>query len=246
MERIKFSFVILTWNRSFFLSLCVEKLLLSIKNTNNIEIIIVDNGSTDDTELVLNEFQKKPWFKIFRMKKNYNLNSYKKLFRTAKGEFIITIDEDVLDFPKDFAEAFEMYFKKFSDYAYLALDVLKNEFTNGAKPDDSNYIEDIRYGLTVQRGPTGGWCACFKRKDFNKIKFFFYLINLSMRRSEDAVLSFLFKTFLHKKIGILKGVTCFHACGPYYAKQYGYLAAQTEKYRIAGLNTIYNAYKQYE
>ena len=63
---------------------------------------------------------------------------------------------------------FITYLSKFKKFGYLALDVIQNEFTTGAKHASSKYTE-IRHGdLIVEKGPTGGWCTGFRRKDYQK------------------------------------------------------------------------------
>ena len=246
MKSIKFSFVILTWNRSIMLSICIKNLLQSIQDQEVSEIIIMDNGSADDTSTLLTSYSNHPLFRIYRLSENYGLNSYKKLLSKARGKFIIMIDEDVLSFPGYLDTLFERYFAAFPDYGFLALDVVQNEFTNGAKPAEHFYLDDSRVDLTIQRGPTGAWCSCFRRSNFRKVKIFFNLLNISMRRSHDTTLSFLFRNVLRLKHGIIKGQTCFHACGPYYAQMYGYLDMQAEKYRTAGIDDLYQAYKTFK
>ena len=51
----KVSFVILTWKRANMLKICVPKLIESIQNKNDCEIIIFDNASNDDTEALLKD-----------------------------------------------------------------------------------------------------------------------------------------------------------------------------------------------
>lgn len=243
---MKFSFVILTWNRKKFLEKCISSLLEGIKDFSDTEIIVMDNGSTDGTPEFLARFENDKRFKIVKLRKNFGLNSYKKLFNKAKGELIVVIDDDVLTFPKDIKNVFESYMTTFSDYAFLALDVIQNEFTNGAKPTEDFYTEDIKDGKIVQTGPAGGWCACFRRKDYRKIKLIFNLKNLNMKTPEDGMLTGLFERWVKKKHGVIKGKFCFHASGPHYSKEYGYLDRDIEKYKDAGLDTFVEAYEKFK
>lgn len=48
------------------------------------KIVIVDNGSTDDTEMILSKYVKDKRFNIKRLKRNLGLRSYKKLLNIAK------------------------------------------------------------------------------------------------------------------------------------------------------------------
>lgn len=200
----------------------------------------MDNGSTDKTSEVVKLY---PEIKYTRLTKNLGLNAYKKLFNAAEGEYIVIVDDDVLDFPVDLDQIFIEYMSTFSDFGFLALDVIQNEFTDGAKPALANYTEVCHKDLVVQQGPTGGWCTVFRRKDYRKVKFLFQMKNLNFKKGEDGTLSRLFRKWLKLKNGIIKNKYCFHACGPYYAKKYGHLEREIEKYRASGLEDYVEKYE---
>lgn len=243
---MKFSFVVLTWNRKTFLEKCLAALEESVGDFTDAEIVVMDNGSTDGTAQVLAAYEHKPGFKVIRRKKNYGLNSYKKLFNRARGTYIVVVDDDVLTFPKNIREIFESYMNGFPDFGFLALDVIQNEYTNGAKPTAEFYTELVRDGKIVQVGPAGGWCACFRKRDYRKVLLFFNLKPLSMKIGEDGLLVGLFAKWLKLKSGIIKGHYCFHAAGPHYSKEYGYLDRDIEKYRDAGLDRFVETYEEYK
>lgn len=240
---MKFSFVILTWNRYKFLEICIEALVKSIDNPLECEIVIMDNGSIDNTSEVLKRYKDKKLFKIIILKENRGLNAYKQLFDAAKGEYIVEIDDDVLELPDKIDTIFYDYMQTFPHYGFIALNVIQNEFTNGAKPDPEHYTEETVNGKTIEKGPTGGWCTCFRRKDYNRLRFNLMFANLNMKKSEDGFLSRKFKDKLGLESGIIKSVFCFHACGPYYAKQYGHLDREIEKYTTSGLKEMANHYR---
>ncbi len=153
---MRFSFVILTWNRRAFLERCISSLVSSIGDFCDAEIIVMDNGSTDGTSDFLEQFQNDKRFKVVRLKKNFGLNSYKRLLKLATGEYIVVVDDDVLSFPDDIKGVFSGFMTDFPDFGYLALDVIQNEHTNGAKPGPEFYTDIDRGDKTVLLGPTGG------------------------------------------------------------------------------------------
>ena len=107
------------------------------------------------------------------------------------------------------------------------------------------YEEDRRGALVIERGPTGEWCSCFRARDYRKVKLRIMLAKLDMRTGEDGFLTKTFRMRLGLKAGIIRDAVCFHACGPYYAKQYGHLDREIEKYKQAGLDSFAEVYEKY-
>lgn len=242
---MKISFVILTWNRYQFLEKCLGNLVSSISDLAACEIIVMDNGSTDATDQVLEKYKNNAYFKIIKLKKNYGVAAYKKLFAKIKGEYAVIVDDDVLSFPPALDDIFLKYMTTYTDYGFVALNVMQNEFTDGAKPGMEHYTEDVRGNMIIERGPTGGWCACFRMSDYRKVKWRFLFSKISMKVSEDGMLSMLFQKRLKLKTGLIKKEICFHACGPYYAKEYGHLKREIEKYANSGLSQYVEKYSEY-
>jgi glycosyltransferase involved in cell wall biosynthesis len=242
---MKLTYILLTWNRYKFLKECLKALTASTEGPISSEIIIMDNGSTDQTPEVLDTYRDNPRVRVIRRDKNYGLNAYKALLGEGTGEYIVIVDDDVLEFPANLNEVFVSYMEAFPDYGFLALNVIQNEFTEGAKPSIDHYVEETRDGRTIERGPAGGWCACIRRAEYRKIRFRIRLFNLSMRKSEDGMISNQLWRKLGLKYGIIKDQVCFHATGPHYAREYGHLAREIEKYSSAGLTSYVETYSKY-
>jgi len=244
------SFVMITWNRAPMLKLSIYELAESIEDKQNCEILIYNNCSDDSTKDILQKFEEdyknKISIRITNGEKNIGLNAYKKLFKQAKGKIIVEVDDDVLSYPINVDKIFITYLSKFKKFGYLALDVIQNEFTTGAKHASSKYTE-IRHGdLIVEKGPTGGWCTGFRRKDYQKISFIFnFFGRYNFKHGEDGALQILFR-FIGKDSGIIKGKKCFHATGPYYSKHYKLLERDIEKYNDSGRTDLVEKYKNYE
>jgi len=236
----KFSVVILTWNRAQLLDLTLRALSENLYFRDQTEILIGDNGSTDDTAQVIKKYS---GAKYIRNDRNIGLELYKELFRQAKGEYIIILDDDVLDLPFAFDKTFLDYFETFPEYGFLGLDVFKNTYTNGAKPDDSAFTEEERDGKIIQRGDVGGWCACVPKNVFAGLSGFFNE-HLSMANTEDSILNIHIRA-AGRKTGILKNVRCFHATGAYYSNRFHLLERDMEKYRLAGMQHFANRYRNF-
>jgi glycosyltransferase involved in cell wall biosynthesis len=242
---MKFSFVILTWNRASFLERCLSALLPSIAHREEAEIVVMDNGSTDATKDVLERFRSERNLRIITRDRNYGLEAYKKLFWSARGQYIVVVDDDVLEFPANLDSIFTQYMQVFPDFGYLAMNVVQNEFTNGAKLPDSEYTPLTRDGLTVERGLPGGWCSCFRRWHYRAIWLPVLLSNFNMRSAEDGFLIHNLRRWFRLEAGIIRDHRCFHACGPYYAQQFGHLDREIEKYAASGMPDFVAAYEEF-
>jgi len=91
---IKLSVIIPTYNRAKSLKRCLDS--LCSQSNKEFEVIIVDGGSTDDTNKVLDLFKeklklKKIVFKELELAKARNLG-----WRKAKGKYVSWIDDDVV------------------------------------------------------------------------------------------------------------------------------------------------------
>lgn len=89
----KLSIIIPTYNCEKYIKRCIESLI--IQKYINIEIIVIDDGSTDNTFDICNlESKKDSRIKIFR-KKNNGVSSARNLgIEKATGEYIFFIDSD--------------------------------------------------------------------------------------------------------------------------------------------------------
>lgn len=243
---MKISFLILTWNRYKFLEKCLSALVASISNTVPAEILVLNNGSTDQTNDVLQHYAGHALVRVIHSPKHKGLNGYKQLFRAAKGEYLVIVDDDVLSFPAKLDQIFIDYLDTFKNFGFLALNVIQNEFTNGAKPGPEHYTEAIIGDKTVEVGPAGGWCAGIRKKDFNKIWLRFMFTKFDMKTPEDGTLTHLFQKRLKLQCGIIKNEVCFHASGPHYAKQYGHLDRELEKYKMSNFDHFVKTYEAYK
>jgi glycosyltransferase involved in cell wall biosynthesis len=239
------SFVMLTWNRKQFLIKCLDSFYKNISAHCNYEFLLIDNGSDDGTVDILKNYESNDArLKVFYNRQNKGLTQYKKLLNKSKGKYIIIVDDDVIDFPKDFDSTMVKYMENAPDFGFLALDVIQNEHTNGAKPEQHNYTDVERNGYIISKGPTGGWCVILRQKDYKKIKFKFNFSKLNMAKGEDGKLSQLLSSKLNLKSGLLKDICCFHASGPYYSKVYNCIERDILKYRKAGLDEFVEKYEK--
>ena len=239
------SICLLTWNRANFLEICLREMFASMTPTEQggltREILLMDNGSTDQTPEVLKSYENHPGVRIIRNKRNLRFNAYKRLFFKARGRIIIDLDDDVLKFPKDFDKTLVEYLDTYKDYGFLGCNVVQDEKTKGSRPVDAVYREDVRGNMVVEEGPVGGWCSAFRRKDYLWIKLPIFLFDITAKCPEDAYLASM-AWRLRKRIGIVKNAICLHASGLAYAKEFGHLDREIEKYSVGGMPDLAKKY----
>jgi len=87
------SVIIPTFNQGEFLGRCLRSILNQNIGKNEYEIIVINDGSQDNTLKVLKIYEKE--IKILKNKKNKGLpHSINKGIKEAKGRFIVRLDSD--------------------------------------------------------------------------------------------------------------------------------------------------------
>lgn len=87
------SIIVPIYNTEKYLRECLESLVH--QSFQNIEIILINDGSTDKSQDIIDEYSQKYTFVIGLTKKNGGLSSARNLgLENAKGEFVIFIDSD--------------------------------------------------------------------------------------------------------------------------------------------------------
>ncbi len=84
------------------------ELLRELKETlepleKTFEVMVIDDGSSDETLNVLKSLKKNyPWLRVVSFRTNYGKSAaLSEAFKTAQGEFIITMDADLQDDPQE-------------------------------------------------------------------------------------------------------------------------------------------------
>ena len=88
-----FSIVMATYNRAY----CIENAINSVlkQNFKDWELIIVDDGSTDNTQEVIKKYLNNKRIKYIKLKKNSGVNvARNKGYIEAKGEWLFDLDSD--------------------------------------------------------------------------------------------------------------------------------------------------------
>ena len=76
---MKFSFVLLTWNRYRFLEICLEALVQRIAESDQCGVNVMDNGSTDGTGAVLERYRDSTLVRVIRLDKGQGVRQIPQL-----------------------------------------------------------------------------------------------------------------------------------------------------------------------
>ncbi len=224
----KISLFVVTHNRLGMLKMCITSLLSTLDETDY-ELIIVDNASDDGTIEFLSETKSKnDRITVVRNETNKGTNAKSQAAELCKGEFIIGIDDDVINFSDGWIEKMIAAYKTIPGMGYLSADVVQDETTTGAKQADNQYIRD-EYGedITLLVGPAGGWCFMISREVYESTgKLLTYDDRIFFSEDGDYVNRIRNKGY---KFGILDGVKVYHAAGEFHNREYKKVF--DEKYR---------------
>lgn len=113
MKRIRFSVVIPVYNVELYLAETIESVLNQIFDLNSIEIILVNDGSPDNSYLICEEYQEKyPNIIKYIKKENGGVSSARNLgLEYATGDFVNFLDSDDMWEKDVFAKVAKMFDK---------------------------------------------------------------------------------------------------------------------------------------
>ena len=89
---MKLSFITCTYNRSEFLSKNIESVLK--QNFKNFEHYVIDDGSTDNTAMVIKKYKHIKYIKLSRNHGQPGAMFYSKVLKKANGDYIMLLDSD--------------------------------------------------------------------------------------------------------------------------------------------------------
>ena len=214
------SVVILTFNRQRMLQRCLKSTLETTR-ADDCEIIVWDNASTDGTAAYLDEVAARdPRVRVVHSPENVGLNGVARGVALARGAYIVEMDDDVIELPEGWLGQMVHAFETVPRAGYLATNVTQDEITNGAKPPAEQYQERTYGDVVIEFGPTGGWCAMTSRAVIDKIGNFIEQPGKVFFLEDGEFGARCARAFL--RVGIVRDVRVYHACGPAANVQFGY------------------------
>jgi len=149
-KAIKFSIVIPTYNRAGLIVKSLESVLA--QTYRNYEIIVVDNGSTDNTLEVLKPYEEKGLIRIVRNPVNQERSVSRNLgFKAATGDFLTLLDSDDLMHPDNLEEA-ALFIRNNPEYLFFhnLFQVVNEEgqviYTPKKTKTNKHAVRSISYG----------------------------------------------------------------------------------------------------
>ncbi|KEK25453.1 glycosyltransferase [Bacillus gaemokensis] len=116
MIKTKLSVVITNYNKEQYLEQCLESVIS--QTLKNIEIIVVDDGSTDNSRKVLQQYQKQHEHLTIYMQKNAGVSVARNVgLQHAKGEYVTFLDADDYVNKMAYEQLYELANQKGADIA---------------------------------------------------------------------------------------------------------------------------------
>ena len=150
-------------NYSQFLDKCINSVLN--QSYKNIEYVIIDDGSTDNSSQILNKYKIFNNIKIYFQKKSGLIKSINKAIKVSNGEYIVRLDSD--DYLHK--DAIKILLKKLFE---LKASVV---FPDYYLVDEKNNILDrvkrhnFQKNVTLLNQPAHGACTLYKKSVFQEV-----------------------------------------------------------------------------
>lgn len=123
-ESANVSIIVPVYNASSYLPSCLESLIS--QTYQNIEILLINDGSTDVSESIMKEFQKKDKRIRYFYQENKGVSSARNLgIQKAKGKYLCFVDSDDV-VTSTFVEDFLTYFLEDTDLVATSITSLRN------------------------------------------------------------------------------------------------------------------------
>jgi GT2 family glycosyltransferase len=214
------SIVVLTHNRLALLRRCVEDVLLRTSEKTR-EIIIWDNASDDGTREFLDALVD-PRITVVQHPENIGTNAYARAFELTSQEYLVELDDDVIEAPPRWDQQMLEAFLRIPDIGYLAASLVDDPNDSAARyvrylrEERRAYVRRQVGGFTILEGPTGGGCTMTSRELYERIGGFRQNDKLVFWHEDAAYVRDVHR--LGYRSAVLETVKVWHAGSPYYSE----------------------------
>ncbi|MBR2953009.1 MAG: glycosyltransferase family 2 protein [Clostridia bacterium] len=191
---MKYSVIIPVYNSEKTIKRCIDS--IASQERTDVEIIVINDGSTDMTESICNKMQNKYNNIVYIRKENGGVSSARNLgLSVAKGKYVMFIDSDDYVDGKCF-EIFDSYTKSDADYYQFVFSIEANgkvkkviswpeRYVNTESEKEAFIVESV-----VTRSINSCWAKLYRREIIEKTGLRFY-DELSMGEDLTFVFTFL-------------------------------------------------------
>lgn len=224
------SVCMITYNKAGFLRYSIPALFKSMTFPDQIEVLVLDNGSTDETVEVLLEMIDRYDIQVYQSDTNVGLNGYSDLAEVAGGDMIVTYDDDVFYVSRGWEERFATALS--STFEGIKVGYVGSRPINHDSGWNAEFIIGIAESknITINIAPVGGWFAATSRSAFEECGGFhsghetMHLDDLDYQariRQSGRI------------VGVLDDVMVIHLRSPKYYKILGCTNMYIEKMKLA-------------
>lgn len=205
------SFIVPVYNVEEYLQECLDSLVSQDIPCGEYEIICIDDGSTDKSGEILDDYAEKHQNIIVIHKENGGVSSARNCgIDIAKGEYIWFVDAD--DFIK--SNCLSLVKSKISEHDYDIIKILPYSFTHG---DADFYPKAITPAMSQEYIKSFLWTKVLRKKHITENKIYF---DKCIAYAEDAVFMLQLNVFLKSVSTIEESVLYFYRQRPGSAMSY--------------------------
>jgi GT2 family glycosyltransferase len=167
------SIIAVTHNRAHLLRLCVEQ-VLGRTSPLTTEIVIWDNASTDGTREYLDSLED-PRVRIVHHPENIAMNARARAFRLVHGEYLIELDDDVVEAPPDWDETLLNAYRRLPQIGRLAANLaydpndVASRYLRYMREEQGAYPLREVNGVWILDGTPGGACTMTSRELYERV-----------------------------------------------------------------------------
>ena len=163
--------VVLTHNRLHLLRKCVENVLARTSELTR-EIVIWDNASQDGTPEYLDSLTD-PRVRVVHHSENIGQNAYAPAFALTSAEYLIEVDDDIVDAPSHWDATLVDAFDRLDEIGFLAANLVNDPHDTTAAYMHGTiahlyHVEEVN-GVQLRLGPTGGACSLTSRDLYDRV-----------------------------------------------------------------------------
>ena len=164
---MKFTIITPSFNREHTLERAINSILN--QEYQNFEMIIIDDGSTDNTSELMMKYRNNPKIKYIKMSKNQGVNSARNIgFENISNttDWVTLLDSDDDFFPNALT-TMKKIIEKNANYNYFRFAEVYTTGERASFAKHDNFVADYQSTVT-EKDAYGGWTVALKRSIIEK------------------------------------------------------------------------------